>query len=153
MPRSPWWPTLNWPSNPPSYTALPDDWVLGVADVVTSTEALEAGRYKAVNTAGAAVISAVSNALGTLDFPFVFTGDGASFAVGPEDAEVASEALAATIAWVGAELGLGLRGAVVPVRAIRSAGSRPQGRALRGVGPRRLRHVHRRRPRLGLNAR
>ncbi len=108
--------------DPACYTALPDDWVLGVADVVTSTEALEAGRYKAVNTAGAAVISAVSNALGTLDFPFVFTGDGASFAVGPEDAEVASEALAATIAWVGTELGLGLRGAVVPVRAIRAAG-------------------------------
>ncbi len=96
--------------------------MLGVADVVTSTEALEAGRYKAVNTAGAAVISAVSNALGTLDFPFVFTGDGASFAVGPEDAEVASEALAATIAWVGTELGLGLRGAMVPVHAIRAAG-------------------------------
>ena len=64
----------------------------------------------------------MSNALGTLDFPFVFTGDGASFAVGPEDAEVASEALAATIAWVGTELGLGLRGAIVPVHAIRSAG-------------------------------
>ena len=64
------------------YAASLGVWRLGLADVVTSTEAIEAGRYKAVNTAGAAVISAVSNALGTLDFPFVFTGDGASFAVG-----------------------------------------------------------------------
>ena len=109
--------------DPARYVALPADWVLGVADVVTSTEALEAGRYKAVNTAGAAVISAVSNALGTLDFPFVFTGDGASFAVGPKDAAIATEALAATVAWVGTELGLLLRGAVVSVGAIRAAGA------------------------------
>ena len=105
------------------YVPLPDDWVLGLADIVTSTRALDAGRYKAVNTAGAAVISAVSNALGTLDFPFVFTGDGASFAVAPEDAAAASGALAATVAWVGAELGLELRGAVVTVAAVRAAGA------------------------------
>lgn len=106
-----------------SYAPLPDDWVLGLADVVTSTQALEAGRYKAVNTAGAAVISAVSNALGTLDFPFVFTGDGASFAVAPGDAARATEALAATVAWVGSELALGLRGAAVAVSAVRAAGA------------------------------
>ena len=106
-----------------SYAPLPDDWVLGLADVVTSTLALEAGRYKAVNTAGAAVISAVSNALGTLDFPFVFTGDGASFAVAPGDAAKATQALAATVSWVGSELALDLRGAVVPVAAVRAAGA------------------------------
>ncbi len=103
------------------YAALPDDWWLGLADVVTSTEAVGAGRYKAVNTAGAAVISAVSNALGTLAFPFVFTGDGASFAVGPRDAGPAGAALAATVAWVGSELGLALRSGMVEVRAIRAA--------------------------------
>ena len=104
------------------YAPLPDDWRLGLADVVTSTEALGAGRYKAVNTAGAAVNSAVSNALGTLDFPFIFTGDGASFAVAPEEAERAGAALGATIAWVGSELDLVLRGAMVEIRAIRAAG-------------------------------
>lgn len=105
------------------YTPLPDDWRLGLADVVTSTEALQAGRYKAVNTAGAAVISAVSNALGTLAFPFVFTGDGASFAVGPAEAGRAEEALGATVGWVGSELGLTLRGAMVEVRRLRAAGA------------------------------
>ncbi len=104
------------------YAPLPGDWWLGLADIVTSTEALGAGRYKAVNTAGAAVISAVSNALGTLDFPFVFTGDGASFAVPPVDAPRAGEALAATVAWVGSELGLTLRGGMVEVGSIRAAG-------------------------------
>ena len=68
-------------ADPQVYTSLPDDWVVGLADVVDSTAAIEAGRYKAVNTAGAAVISAVTNALGRVDFPFSFGGDGATFAV------------------------------------------------------------------------
>ncbi len=109
-------------TDPASYVPVPDDWMLGLADVVTSTAAIAAGRYKSVNTAGAAVISAVSNALGTLDFPFVFNGDGASFAVGPGDAERARQALAATVSWVGAELDLILRGATVSVREVRAAG-------------------------------
>ena len=37
------------------YAALPDDWVLGLADVVRSTEAIAVGRYKAVNTADSMV--------------------------------------------------------------------------------------------------
>ena len=108
--------------DPSAYAALPDDWMIGLSDVVTSTAAIETGRYKAVNTAGAAVISAVANALGTLDFPFVFGGDGASFAVAPGQAREASAALAATVSWVGKELGLNLRGAVVTVGEIRTAG-------------------------------
>ena len=108
--------------HPGAYAALPGDWMIGLADVVTSTAAIEAGRYKAVNTAGAAVVSAVANALGTLDFPFVFGGDGASFAVGPSQAKTARDALAATVSWVGKELGLQLRGAVVAVDEVRAAG-------------------------------
>ena len=60
------------------YTPLPDGWVIGLADIERSTAAIEAGRYKAVNTAAASVIAAVANALKGHDFPFVFGGDGAS---------------------------------------------------------------------------
>ena len=35
--------------------------------------------------AGASVIAAVTNALEGREFPFVFGGDGASFAVSPDD--------------------------------------------------------------------
>jgi hypothetical protein len=108
--------------DPERFARLPDDWSVGVADVVASTEAIAAGRYRSVNTAGAAIISAVSNALGTLDFPFIFAGDGASFAVAPADAERAARALAATVAWVASELDLRLRGAMLPVSAIRGEG-------------------------------
>ena len=109
-------------ADPEAYVGLPDDWVVGLSDVIDSTTAIEAGRYKAVNTAGAAVISAVANALGRVDFPFSFGGDGATFAVPPADAEAARAALAATISWVGAELDLKLRGAVLTVGEIRAAG-------------------------------
>jgi hypothetical protein len=58
------------------FTPMPDDWVVGVADVQQSTEAIRQNRYKAVNMAGAAVIASVANALKNRDFPFVFGGDG-----------------------------------------------------------------------------
>ncbi len=104
------------------FRPLPGGWIVGVADVVGSTEAIAAGRYKRVNTAGAAVISALSNALGHLDFPFVFSGDGARFAVGPADAATAADTLAATVAWVGDALDLPMRGATLAVGAAREAG-------------------------------
>jgi hypothetical protein len=72
--------------DPARYTPLPDDWTVGIADVVASTMAIAEKRYKAVNMAGAAVIASVTNALGNREFPFVFGGDGASFAVSPRDA-------------------------------------------------------------------
>jgi hypothetical protein len=108
--------------DPALYSPLPDDWAIGVADIVDSTKAIAAQRYKAVNMAGAAVIAAVTNALEGREFPFVFGGDGASFAVAPGDFEAARDALAATATWVREDLGLKMRVALVPVSAIRAQG-------------------------------
>ena len=107
---------------PALYSPLPDDWHIGVADIVESTKAIAQARYKAVNMAGASVIAAVTNALEGREFPFVFGGDGASFAVAPDDFERAREALAATAAWVKEDLDLVMRVALVPVAAIRGQG-------------------------------
>src|ERR1700731_3106916 len=108
--------------DPALYSALPDDWTIGVADVVESTKAIAEARYKAVNMAGAAVIAAVTNALEGREFPFVFGGDGASFAVAPDDLERARDALAATASWVKDDLDLAMRVALVPVKAVRAQG-------------------------------
>jgi hypothetical protein len=108
--------------DPALYSALPDDWTIGVADIVESTRAIAEKRYKAVNMAGAAVIAAVTNALQGREFPFVFGGDGASFAVSPHDLELAREALAATARWVQDDLDLSMRVALVPVAAVRAQG-------------------------------
>src|SRR5262249_2665353 len=111
------------------YVPLPDDWLLGLTHVKSSTAAIARGGYKSLKLAGASagarvatVVAAVGNALGTHDFPFVFGGDGASFAVPPQHAALAGEALAACIAYAQEELGMSLRAALVPVSAVRAAG-------------------------------
>src|SRR5437879_1182092 len=108
--------------DPALYSPLPDDWSIGVADIVESTRAIAEARYKAVNMAGAAVIAAVTNALEGREFPFVFGGDGASFAVSPDDFARARDALAATAIWVKDDLNLAMRVALVPVTAVRAQG-------------------------------
>jgi len=108
--------------DPALYSALPDDWSIGVADIVESTKAIAEARYKAVNMAGASVIAAVANALEGREFPFVFGGDGASFAVSPDDLARTRDALAATAIWVEESLNLIMRVALVPVAAVRAQG-------------------------------
>src|SRR3954452_5406397 len=108
--------------DPALYSPLPDDWTIGVADIVESTKAIAEARYKTVNMAGAAVIAPVTNALEGREFPFVFGGDGASFAVSPDDLERAREALAATARWVQDDLNLSMRVPLVPVAALRAQG-------------------------------
>ncbi len=108
--------------DPARYQPLPNDWMIGLTDVVRSTQAIEAGRYKAVNTAGASVIAAVTNLLEGRSFPFVFGGDGSSFAVSSHDETLARDALASTAAWARDELQLELRTALVPVAAVKEHG-------------------------------
>jgi len=107
---------------PSLYRPLPDGWLIGIADIVRSTDAIADRRYKAVNMAGAAVIAAMTNAMELRDFPFVFGGDGASFAVAAADREIAARVLAETAAWVEEALHLTMRVALVPVEAIRAEG-------------------------------
>ncbi|MGO4704777.1 DUF3095 domain-containing protein [Microvirga sp. 2MCAF38] len=109
-------------TDPSIYMPLPDDWVIGLSDIVRSTQAIAAGRYKMVNTAAAAVIVAMANALKDNDFPFVFGGDGASFALPPEQGGLAREILSKVAAWVRDDFDLDLRVALVSVAELRSQG-------------------------------
>ena len=103
------------------YLPLPDDWVLGVADVVNSTDAIALGRYKAVNTAGASVITALLNGLGSHDYPFVFGGDGALLAFPGAFAAKAHETLSTLRVWVSDALQLDMRAAIVPMTDVKAA--------------------------------
>lgn len=102
------------------YRPLPDDWIIAVTDVSQSTEAIEQGRYREVNTAGAAVLAAVSNALPDLQFPSTFGGDGASLAAPAAYSSIIQDTLARTAAWAEDALGLTLRIAVIPIADIRA---------------------------------
>lgn len=104
------------------FTPLPDDWLVGVADIVNSTGEIDKGRYKTVNMLGASVISAMVNAMDHRPFPYVFGGDGASFAIAPEHAGLARQSLARIKRWADAEFGIEMRAALVPVAHARNAG-------------------------------
>ena len=105
-----------------NYQPLPGDWLIAIADIVSSTKAIAEGHYKSVNMAGASVISAVLNALDRGDYPFAFGGDGAVVAVPPSGEKQARQALSAVRGWVMEELQLDLRTALVPMSAIRGEG-------------------------------
>lgn len=107
---------------PAHYRRLPDDWTIGITDIVQSTDAIGRNQYKSVNTAGASVIAAISNAIGHKEFPFVFGGDGASFALPAADVASGRDAMAATAVWVREQLDLDMRIALVPVADIRAHG-------------------------------
>ncbi|OYX26521.1 MAG: adenylate cyclase [Rhodobacterales bacterium 32-66-7] len=104
------------------YRPMPEGWALAVADVVSSGRAIAEGKYKLVNMGGAAVITAVLNAMGQRDYPFVFGGDGAAIAVPPGQLDAARQALAAVARWIAEDLGLEMRTALCPVADIRAAG-------------------------------
>ncbi|MFV1496412.1 DUF3095 domain-containing protein [Phaeobacter sp. JH20_02] len=105
-----------------AFTPLPRDWMVGCCDIVNSTDLIATGRYKTVNTIGASAIAAMINALGGTPFPYVFGGDGASFAVAPEHADIARDTLARLRSWTSAEFDIELRAALLPVSWIRAEG-------------------------------
>ena len=109
---------------PESYTPLPDSWHVVMCDVRNSTAAVESGRYKSVNTLGAAVITGMLNAAGDTQIPFVFEGDGAMLCVPPELLdERARRAACARGSWRDKSFALDLRIATLPVARIREAGA------------------------------
>src|SRR5690348_15299107 len=101
------------------YSPLPEDWHVALCDVRNSTAAVEAGKYKNVNTVGAAAITAALNAAGSLDIPFSFEGDGCVLCVPPGLLEDIRAALAKTRDVARDGFGLELRIATVPVTRIR----------------------------------
>jgi hypothetical protein len=108
---------------PESYTPLPDSWHVAMCDVRNSTAAVESGRYKSVNTLGAAVITGMLNAAGATQIPFVFEGDGAMLCVPPELLDAARAVLLRTREMAEKSFALDLRIATLPVARIREAGA------------------------------
>lgn len=109
--------------DPDAYEPLPDDWLIGITDIVDSTLAIRAGRYEDVNYTGASAIAAIGNAWGSFDFPFVFRGDGAAFALPPQARAMAAATLRQLVAFARNRFDLDLRAGLLTVADIRSNGS------------------------------
>jgi len=105
-----------------SFTPLPADWHVATCDVRDSTTAVLAGNYKHVNTVAAAAVTAMLNAAGSTEIPFIFEGDGSAFCVPPEILGEVRAALAKTRDMASRSFGLDLRIATLPVAKVREAG-------------------------------
>ena len=104
------------------FVPLPEDWFVVITDVRGSTRAIEAGRYRDVNTIGAASISVVQEAIAE-ELPFVFGGDGATILVPPTRLDAALEALTGLAALARENFDLELRVGRVAVRELDAAGT------------------------------
>lgn len=109
-------------THPGNFAPLPADWHVATCDVRNSTVAVEAGNYKHVNTVGAAAVTAVLNAAGATDIPFIFEGDGSAFCVPVELLDDARAALVKTQDMARKSFGLELRVATLPATRVREAG-------------------------------
>jgi Protein of unknown function (DUF3095) len=98
-----------------NHTDVPPDWLIVIADVVGSTQAIVNGQYKAVNSIGVACIAAVVNVDRNVEIPYVFGGDGATFAVPEIMLQKVENALRGAQLLARDSFGLGLRVGLVRV--------------------------------------
>jgi hypothetical protein len=106
-----------------NFTAVPEDWKIVISDIKGSTEAIEKGQYKDVNTIGAASIVSAHNALGQLEFPYVFGGDGSTFLIPCEYQDKVERELIALKEISFRSFGLDLRIGIIDVKEILAEGA------------------------------
>lgn len=108
-------------TNPRNFLPIPPDWYIVISDIMGSTKAIEAGRYKDVNILGVSSIIAVLNRAKHLEIPFVFGGDGASLLIPPSLLAEVKQVLLATQDMAQREFNLSLRVGIVPITTVREA--------------------------------
>lgn len=101
------------------YKEVPEDWYIIITDIENSTIAIQEGKYKEVNIAGALSIIAIGNILDTLEFPFVFGGDGVIMLLHKDYIEKAKKALKALQISIKSNFSLNLRVGIVSTQELR----------------------------------
>ena len=101
------------------YKEIPNDSYIIITDIVNSTNHIESGLYKEVNTIGAACIAKVKK----YNIPYSFGGDGASFIVPPEIKDKVLEKLSEVKNSSIKRFGLELRIGCISIKEIRKLGS------------------------------
>ncbi|HEY7885463.1 MAG TPA: DUF3095 family protein [Cellvibrionaceae bacterium] len=106
------------------YRAAPRDWYVFITDILGSTEAIAHGRYRDVNTLGAASIVVARKVMAGRDFPFVFGGDGATLLVPSEVVEKLFSPFLGLQSLARENFGMDLRVGAVSVADLNDAGHR-----------------------------
>jgi len=104
------------------YKDLPPEWLIVIADIQNSTEAIHKGLYKEVNSISTATVAVVLNAISPLKIPYVFGGDGATFCIPPSKRESTESALMAVKKLAKESFDLELIIGIVPMSLIKDQG-------------------------------
>ena len=105
-----------------NYHPLPNDWHVGITDIISSTQAIEGGMYQAVNAVSTASIIAVLNAISPIAAPYVFGGDGATLCFPTALKDEVAAALVAAKKLAAESFNLNMRVGIIPIQAILDAG-------------------------------
>ena len=100
------------------YSSLPSEWFVVITDIQNSTQAIESGLYKEVNSVSTASIVALLNKVAPLKVPYVFGGDGTTLCIPPSRKNSVESALIATQQMAKKLFGLHLRVGMVPMSLI-----------------------------------
>ena len=106
-----------------AHRTVPGDWSVVIADIVASTKAIAAGKYKDVNMVSASAITAVLNVTGRADIAYIFGGDGATLLVPSNMLLAVAQALQGTRKMAKEVFGLEMRAGVVSVAELESKGA------------------------------
>lgn len=98
-----------------NFVNAPQDWQIIITDIVNSTKAIEAGRYKEINLLGACSIASVLDIAANIEIPFIFGGDGASLLIPPSLLSAAKQALLYTRFFAKQKFNIDLRMGIVPI--------------------------------------
>ncbi|MEB3337670.1 MAG: DUF3095 domain-containing protein [Leptolyngbyaceae bacterium] len=101
-----------------NYVLVPEDWQIIITDIKGSTQAIESGRYKNVNSLGACSIVAILNIARNIEIPFIFGGDGASILIPPQMINEAKQALLGIQDLARQGFDMELRVGIVPVSVV-----------------------------------
>lgn len=107
---------------PNHYKQVPGTWNLIITDVKGSTQSIQSGRYRDVNTLGVASIVVVRKILKGQDFPFVFGGDGATIALPKEETISVVPSLLGLKKIANDNFGMELRIGIVSIQEILTSG-------------------------------
>jgi len=106
------------------YRSVPGDWYVVISDVQGSTDAIAQGRYREVNTVGAAAIVLMQSVMKSEPLAFVFGGDGATFLIPPGRIDEAKTILAQYKQFCAQQFQMQVRVGLVPVSEILEAGQK-----------------------------
>lgn len=104
------------------YQSLPNDWYVGVTDIVNSSKAIDEQKYKWVNILGASPIIGLMNESQKADIPFSFGGDGCSVCFPPEYLETVKKVFSASKKTGKEAYNMDLRAGIYPISVIREKG-------------------------------